>query len=405
MKKYFKSFLGIDEILKSIKEIKDEIKTQPEEEQELHDSLQFVNPIDNKPFLHIESLIDSPNEYKPKKLKPIGSADKIMNLIQYAPIIQTAKQSEMLKGAYKVIFPEGAIGKLMRYKNGMLGTPLVQSNGRIGSKHAGLVKLQNLPLTPVMVFTAISAITGQYFMARIDKSLKEISKDVKEIISMFLDDKKAKNEAIFEFCNYIRDNFDMIINNSDLRIATLTNLQSYLVQLKQNLLFYEITIKRKNQKLDSIIINNRTTGKKLRELEKVEVDVSELLVQYQICLELWIIGKVYEMQLAQIYDDKYCNKLINDLDKYYIHIDNFNKDINEKYSGIFQKIQQRAIINKNKVHNQKRKFDIDFKERLEGFKNNLKNTIDSVNNLVSFNKKEQVFIVKENKLYYLEEVS
>jgi len=33
-------------------------------------------------------------------------------------------------------------------------------------------------------------------MARIDKSLESISKDVREIISMFLDDKKAKNKAI-----------------------------------------------------------------------------------------------------------------------------------------------------------------------------------------------------------------
>jgi len=37
----------------------------------------------------------------------------------------------------------------MRYKNGMLGTPLV-NNGKIGNTHAGLVELQNLSLTPVM---------------------------------------------------------------------------------------------------------------------------------------------------------------------------------------------------------------------------------------------------------------
>ena len=50
MKKYIKRLLGIDEILKNIEEIKSEIKNQPEEEKELNNSLQFVNPIDNKPF-------------------------------------------------------------------------------------------------------------------------------------------------------------------------------------------------------------------------------------------------------------------------------------------------------------------------------------------------------------------
>ena len=146
-----------------------------------------------------------------------------------------------------VVFPEGAVGELMRYKNGMLGTPLV-NNGKIGNTHAGFwSNCGKLSLTPVMVFTVISAITGQYFMARINKSLESISKDVREIISMFLDDKKAKNKAIFGFYTYIRNNLNIIINNSDLRIATLTNLQSYLVELKQNLLFYESTIKERMQ--------------------------------------------------------------------------------------------------------------------------------------------------------------
>ena len=93
---------------------------------------------------------------------------------------------------------------------------------------------------------------------------------------MFLDDKKAKNKAIFGFYTHIRNNLNIIINNSDLRIATLTNLQSYLVE-KQNLLFYESTIKRKNAELDSIISNNRTTGKRVNEVQKVEIE-------YQNCL-------------------------------------------------------------------------------------------------------------------------
>lgn len=405
MKKYIKRLLGIDEILKNIEEIKSEIKNQPEEEKELNNSLQFVNPIDNKPFLHVESLIDSPNKYETKSLRPIGSSEKIMSLIQYLPIVQTAKQSEMLKGAYKVVFPEGAVGELMKYKNGMLGTPLV-NNGKIGNTHAGLVELQNLSLTPVMVFTAISAITGQYFMARIDKSLESISKDVREIISMFLDDKKAKNKAIFGFYTYIRNNLNIIINNSDLRIATLTNLQSYLVELKQNLLFYESTIKRKNAELDSIISNNRTTGKRVNEVQKVEIEVSELLVQQHICFELLLIGKMYEMQLAQIYDDEYCNNLIEDLNIHFIDSVTFNRDIINKYSGVLEQIERKAIINKDKVWNEKEEFDTNFVKRMEDFEKSVINTIDSVRNLISFNKREQVFIVKDEGLYYLgEEVS
>jgi hypothetical protein len=43
---------------------------------------------------------------------------------------------------------------------------------------------------------------------------------------------------------------------------------------------------------------------------------------------------------------------------------------------------------------------------MEDFEKSVTNTIDSVRNLISFNKGEQVFIVKDEGLYYLgEEVS
>lgn len=400
---YFRKLLGIDEILRNIEEIKEEIKDQPEEKIELENSLQFVNPMDNKPFLQIESISDDQELHNSKKLRAIGRSAKVMSLIQYLPIARTTKQSQMLNGSYKVVFPEGAVGELMKYKNGMLGTPLVQPNGRIGNTHAGLVALQNMSLTPLIVFTALSAITGQYFMARIDKSLERISKDLKEIISMFLDDKEAKNRAIFNFYNYIKDNLDLILNNPDLRIATLTNLQSYLVDLKQNQLFYERTIERKNSELDSIIDHCRTTGNRVQELDKLEIKVSELIVQQHICLELLLIGKMYEMQLAQVFDDEYCNRLVNDLNNSIIHAVVFNRNIIDNHTKVLDTIEQKAIVNIGKVKNQKKELNINFIERVDDFENNVMNTINSVKDVISLNRKQQVFLVKGDDLYYLDE--
>lgn len=214
MWKFLRRLLGVDEILKSVEEIKSEIKGQPEQQQ-AENFLNFVSPFDSKPLLYIESLTKNNEIHNTGKLKPIGSSEKIMSFIQYLPLAQTIKQHEMLKGAYKVVFPEGAVGELMRYKNGLLGTPLV-NNGKIGNTHAGLLEIQNLSLTPVMVFTAMSTITEQYFMAKISKTIEEIFSDVKEMISMFLDDKEARNKAVYSFYNYIRDNFNVIVNNSDL---------------------------------------------------------------------------------------------------------------------------------------------------------------------------------------------
>ena len=85
---------------------------------------------------------------------------------------------------------------------------------------------------------------------------------------------------------------------------------------------------------------------------------------------------------------------------------NINRDIINKYSGVLEQIERKAIINKDKVWNEKGEFDTNFVKRMEDFEKSVINTIDSVRNLISFNKGEQVFIVKDEGLYYLgEEVS
>jgi len=401
MKKFIKELLGINEILQNIEEIKAEIRNEPIEEHELNNSFQLVNPIDDKPFLYVESLNDFSDSYETKSLRPIGGSDKVLSFIQYIPALYNVKQAEMLKGAYKVVFPEGAVGELIKYKNGMLGTPLI-NNGKFGSTHAGLVPMQNISLTPLVAFTVLSAITGQYFMAKINKSLERISKDVKEIISMFLDDKEAENKAILGFYTYIRENLNIILNNTDLRIATLTNLQSYLVELKRNSLFYESTIKKKNIELINIIDKNRTTKKRVEELEKVENDVSELLIQQHICLELMLVGKIYEIQLSQAYDTEYCNNLLKDLNMLFLNSVKFNRDIINKNYSVLEQIEKRAIINKDKVRDQRSQFEINYVKRINDFESNISVSIDSVKDMINFNKNRQEFIVKDDGLYYLE---
>lgn len=162
---------GIDELIEKMKKIDDKLDLQlkiDDENKEVilgkSNSLQFVDPIDKKAFLSIESMFNeidecNRNEYK---LKPLGSSARMLSILQYMPIMQSVDQAKKLEGAYKVVFPEGAIGKLMEYKNGTLGTPLIQPNGKIGS-HAGLVPVDSMSLNPVMIFTAVSLVYRSIF--------------------------------------------------------------------------------------------------------------------------------------------------------------------------------------------------------------------------------------------------
>lgn len=403
--------LGIDELIERISRIDDKLELQvknDDKNNELaitnNDSLQFVDPIDKKAFLSIESMFNeidesNRNEYK---LKPIGSSARMLSILQHMPLIQNIDQAKKLEGAYKVVFPEGAIGKLMEYKNGTFGTPLVQPNGKIGA-HSGLVPIDSMSLNPVMIFTALSLVTGQYFMAKINKSLESISKDVKDIITMLLDDKEARNQAIFIFYGYIRENLELILNNSDLKLATLTNLQSHLIDLSQNKLFYEKTIDRKKNELQLIIKNNNTTSKRVEEIEKLQNEMTNLIMQQHICLELYVIGKIYEMQLAQIYDEDYCNKLVNELNEIIIKTIDFNSNVSSEYLKTLNDIEDKAIINKDKIVFQREQIQENIIKRQYDFKINIQATVNSISDIIELNRKDQTFVIKDNELYYLED--
>lgn len=62
----------------------------------------------------------------------------------------------------------------------------------------------------------------------------------------------------------------------------------------------------------------------------------------------------------------------------------------------------RAIINKDKIDIQKEDVFINVVKRQESFEQNIKSTIISISDVISLNEKEQVFIVNEGELYYLD---
>ena len=65
-------------------------------------------------------------------------------------------------------------------------------------------------MSPVIIFTTMSFITGQYFMSQINSSLKNISKDINDIIKFLFDDKESRNYAIYQLCLDISTTMDII---------------------------------------------------------------------------------------------------------------------------------------------------------------------------------------------------
>ena len=96
------------------------------------------------------------------------TSSRVSHLMGNVPNLVGAAQ---LGRAYKVVFPPGASGKLMRYSNGLLGTPIVNGPNRIAG-HAGLKALSG-PGVALGVFSVLAAVTGQYFMTQVYHKIGE----------------------------------------------------------------------------------------------------------------------------------------------------------------------------------------------------------------------------------------
>ena len=198
----------------------------------LDNSIEILDTNSNNSLINIQRVED----ISIKNLKKINGMSRVNMLLQQLPLSTAISQNNALNGAFKVIVPEGATGTLMKYKNGLLGTPIIGENKKIVA-HAGLEEIKSISLTPVMLFSAMSVITGQYFMSRIDESLSKIEKNVNEIIELIYDEKESDNLAIYNFFKYVNINLQTLIDNREMKIATLTNIQNYNNKLHSNILF------------------------------------------------------------------------------------------------------------------------------------------------------------------------
>lgn len=398
---FLKRLLGIDELLNKMENLQNQLSNNTKEVQKNkeYDKLEFFDPINNNSLISLEFI---QNYYEEDLKNPISNSSKLANLMQAFPITQVIKQNEVLDGAYKIIIPEGAAGRLMQYKNGLLGTPIIGANGKITS-HAGLEKMQGISMNPVLIFTAMSLLTGQYFMAEINKSLKEISKNLEDIKRMILDDKISRNFAIYEFYQDISSNMEIILEHDDLRISYLSNVQNTFLDLRQNITFFEKRINRDIDDLKNNFKGGKTTTERIISLDKEVEKIQEFIEQRFMCSLLYMQGKVLEIQLSKIYDIEYIQKTISDLKNLEKSMN--NHIIRAKFSNLFnEKISNRNMIwsDKDLIDNENRILGrIDVLNRK--FYSNYKETLNSMNEFLEFNKQRNEFIIYGEDLYFINE--
>ncbi|MBO5517516.1 MAG: hypothetical protein J6A42_05515 [Firmicutes bacterium] len=139
--------------------------------------------------------------------------------------------SKMAEGAYKAILKEGThLAKSKVTEGTFRGTLLSNVNNQgFGQAEFAPLKPIELSCTPQVVlgaFTAISAVTGQFFLAEINNNLRSIEDGLDEIRNFLSSGERGKITAgETTVGSYIRD-IQSINGNSQRKAAVITNLET-----------------------------------------------------------------------------------------------------------------------------------------------------------------------------------
>jgi hypothetical protein len=215
-------------------------------------------------------------------------------------------------GAYLLKIPPGVQGQLIQhqasdYLRGTYMTAIQGTDGQIKAQ-AGLQPLSYLQ-GPLLAFVVMSAVTGQYFQAKIENTMRRISGQIDKMIELILAEKESDLRSIYHFTQYVSENFATIRSQNELRLATLINTQRNNIQLFSLHKFYEKSIRleldRMSTTAQAIKAATFFKGSEIADLKREIQNVSDYLERQQLSIDLYMLGRILEIQLSNLYEPQY----------------------------------------------------------------------------------------------------
>lgn len=231
----------------------------------------------------------------------LGKVDAVMQNVP--AVLLGANQADV----YKVVYNKG-LGVLQKAANnpGFYRGNVVQ----VGKNNVikGGVLLQELSMGPQIVggvFSVMSMVTGQYYMSQINDKLEKIEKSIEAVLEFLENDKRSAMESNEEFLKNIQYNHQSIMDNDDMRSASLGTIQNIKRDSLRNILFYKKQIGDlgyldfKKDKLDDINNNISKT--------------CHLISEYWYSLYLYCFASYLEPVIARNLDENYLEFITNDM--------------------------------------------------------------------------------------------
>jgi hypothetical protein len=305
------------------------------------------SPFTGDALLSIERVPAGLETLKRKGALPILGGKVLDPFIRQIPILAAV---EGFEGAFILKIPPGVHGQLMQHKandylHGTYMTAIQGADGKIQAQ-AGLQSISFLQ-APLMAFVIMSAITGQYFQAKIESTMRHISSQIAKMIDLILAEKESDLGSIYHFTQYVRENFSTIKGQAELRLATLTNIQRNNIYLFSLQKFYEKSI---HIELDQMSNTGKAIkaatffkGSEIADLKSKIQNVSDYLEKQQLSIDLYMVGRVFEIQLSSLYDSQYLKNFQQSIG----HIEENGRNLINHVSDIHQDLFEIKRVKEN----------------------------------------------------------
>lgn len=307
-------------------------------------------------------------------------------LMQHIPNITAAGA---MAGAYTVSFPKGLPHTLMSLKQGGFGSPIFDGKRIIGSASFNPMLGQ---AAIYGVFSAISIVTGQFFLTRINKELKKINMKLNDILRFLYGNMRAELLAEVEFIKYACENYDSIMAHEFQRIATISNIQEAKKIALKDIDFLKDDFNNK--------INETKSKKEFQTLKTfIDLEVRPCEEHLDFALELYLMSSLMEVYYAGNYEKKYIEYLKKDIEEY---ISDCNRDRLVKYGALIRTYENCWVGAKDKAKHQECIKELEKKIELlpikyKGLCDRLYRILDV--STLTIQKAEYYYLKEENKDY------
>ena len=328
----------------------------------------------------------------------LGKADMILGQL---PSMATEWAGvNQLSNAYKIVMPEGVVGELVQNSklNNLLTTTIRGSNGRF----SGVAGLENLAgaLTPAAVastaFSVASMIVGQYFLCQINKSIIKISESIEQIEMQIDTIQQSDVFAAGIFLKEIQNDWALILNSEDYRLAITTNILQTNNKLTSSIFYFENRLNVKLKELENVF--NKTKPAEQTLLNEIVSTSEYMKLAYELRSCLKLISIYFTTGIKQTNSEEIKRTLKNDDDLLFSStVQQLNKQIDNTIDILVHastfKLQEQAALIRPYITNIR---NVTRDRYNDAVKNNIDQTITRLKEL---DEKGCVFYIEDNNLY------